>query len=235
MKSKLFLNADVGEGMQSDAELMPYLTYANIACGGHFGNSKSISETLQLAIQHGVKVGAHPSYPDKANFGRKSILISRELLFENVKNQIEFFLSECEKQGVKMNHIKLHGALYNDVFSTAEYTQWFCHWVQSNFPGILVFSPLKAIPFLLDAQKPFSVTEVFADRNYKQDLSLVERSNPKAVLKTVEEVKNQVNIIVSGKVITIEGEEKKIEAQTLCVHGDHPLVLEIAKVLSVMM
>jgi len=183
------------------------LTYANIACGGHFGNSKSISETLQLAIQHGVKVGAHPSYPDKANFGRKSILISRELLFENVKNQIEFFLSECEKQGVKMNHIKLHGALYNDVFSTAEYTP----------------------------QKPFSVTEVFADRNYKQDLSLVERSNPKAVLKTVEEVKNQVNIIVSGKVITIEGEEKKIEAQTLCVHGDHPLVLEIAKVLSVMM
>ena len=110
---KIQLNADVGEGMLNDIELMPFLTYANIACGGHIGDENSVRKTIKLAQKYEVKVGAHPSYPDKGNFGRESILMSFQDLEQTIIEQVDLFLKSAEVLKATMYHIKLHGALYN--------------------------------------------------------------------------------------------------------------------------
>jgi len=229
MKKKLFLNADVGEGMRNDKELMPYLTYANIACGGHFGTDETIFNTLQLAKKNDVKVGAHPSYPDPENFGRKSLQISREELAKTLKKQIDQFIEQCELIPIKMNHIKLHGALYNDVFGSKEFTLWFISFIKENYPKTLVFIPVFAESFITEVEKRIVLIEAFADRNYNNDLTLVSRSNSKAILGSIKKIKEHVLFISKGEIKTIEEEKKQCEADTLCVHGDHPLALKIAK------
>jgi len=232
MKKKLFLNADVGEGMRNDTELMPYLTYANIACGGHFGTNETILKTIQLAGINSVKVGAHPSYPDPERFGRKSLEISREALEESLKKQIDLFLEQCELAAVKMNHIKLHGALYNDVFNSKELTLWFLGFIKNNYPNTIVFVPIASVPLIPEESQKIVMIEAFADRNYNADLSLVSRSNSKAILGSIKKVITHVSSIINNQIITIGGEKKTCSADTLCIHGDHPLAIEIAKKVS---
>lgn len=226
---QLLLNADMGEGMPNDATIMPYLSYANIACGGHFGTPDTILHALKLASNNKVKVGAHPSYPDPENFGRKSIQISRDQLAQSLKNQIDQFEKQCANVGINMNHIKLHGALYNDVFNNQEFTQWFVTFVAHHYPKANIFVPLSAMHFIKAKHKNNSIIEAFADRNYNSNLSLVSRSKPKAILGSVNKVIAHVTAIANKKIITINGETKSCEADTLCVHGDHPLALEIVQ------
>ena len=233
MKNKLFLNADVGEGMLNDELLIPYLTYANIACGGHYGNEASIANALKIAVFNKVKVGAHPSYPDIENFGRSSMQLSREAIFESVKQQINLFVAQCERFKIKMNHIKLHGALYNDVFNSEEYTKWFFDWVNNYYPNTYIFIPIAAVSYISTSQKSNALVEVFADRNYGSNLTLIARSNPKAILNSVDQIVNHVSCMVhNGQITTLQGEIKFVEAQTLCIHGDHPLAVSIAKKLT---
>lgn len=233
MKNKLLLNADVGEGVSNDELLIPYLSYANIACGGHYGNETSIANTLKIAIFNKVKVGAHPSYPDIKNFGRRSIQLPRAVVFDSVKQQINLFVAQCDRFKIKMNHIKLHGALYNDVFNSEEYTKWFFEWVDNHYPETYIFIPIAAISYISTSQRKSALIEVFADRNYENNLTLVARSNPKAVLNSVDEIVSHVSCIIhNGHITTLSGEIKTVEAQTLCIHGDHSLAVSIAEKLA---
>lgn len=232
MKNNLKLNADIGEGMPNDAALMPYLSYVNIACGGHFGSAATINETIKLAEKFAVKVGAHPSYPDLENFGRKSVIISKKALYLSLKKQIELFKECCALHQLKMHHIKLHGALYNDIFSSEIDTRYFINWVIEQYPNVKIFVPLIAVSFVLEHQKKHIIIEAFADRNYNDDLSLVSRYKPKAILGSVKKIEQQLSSILNGRITTIMGTDIKISAQTLCIHGDHPLAVEIAQSLN---
>ena len=107
------INCDLGEGIGNDAEIMPYINSCNIACGGHFGDLQTIKETILLAQKYAVKVGAHPSFPDKENFGRKLMTLSDNDLMDSISQQIKLFHQACNETGARMHHVKLHGALYN--------------------------------------------------------------------------------------------------------------------------
>ncbi|MEX2350146.1 MAG: LamB/YcsF family protein, partial [Flavobacteriaceae bacterium] len=118
MQKAIDINADLGEGCGFDNRIMPLISSCNIACGGHFGDEDSITEALQLAKKHKVKVGAHPSYPDRENFGRKILKISKEKLKDSLLTQLRLIQSICDKNEIELNHVILHGALYK--FDTIE-------------------------------------------------------------------------------------------------------------------
>ena len=224
------LNADVGEGIGNDVALMPFLTYANIACGGHVGDENSIKETIKLAKINNVKIGAHPSYPDKENFGRKSMSFDFIELEKIIDQQIDVFLNIAKSLKVSMHHIKLHGALYNDVFTNETATQWFLNYAFEKYKGVKIFVPLGAKNFVESNYQNLVIYEAFVDRNYNDKLQLVSRSQPNASIENPTEAFNHVQyLFVENKLISITGKLHMITADTFCLHGDNPKVLAIAK------
>ncbi|WP_010181850.1 LamB/YcsF family protein [Aquimarina agarilytica] len=228
-QNTIAINADLGEGMENDVQLIPYLSYANIACGGHAGSETVIEQTILLANQHKVRVGAHPSYPDIENFGRKSMAISQSALELSLLNQIKLFEEIAIQLKVSMHHIKLHGALYNDVFRSAKKTQWFLNWSATHFKNSTLFIPCGAKQFM-PKNYPNIIYEAFADRNYNADLSLVSRNEINAILQTPEVVVKHVQqMLLEHTVTSVEGKKVAMKPDTFCLHGDHPNVLPIAK------
>ena len=228
----LLLNADVGEGIDVDNVLTPFLTFANIACGGHAGNRQTITQTIKLAKKYNVKIGAHPSYIDKENFGRVSHKLPIADLEKLLQNQIDFFTEQANVLNMDMHHIKLHGALYNDVFANNEMTYWFLNWCQKKYPKAKIFVPLAALTFVPDSFKKIVLIEAFADRNYSDNLQLISRKESNACLESIEEVEKHVRAIMDNKLITLKGKVFKVQVDTLCLHGDYPKVLEFAKIIS---
>ena len=227
---KIDINCDLGEGMGNDAQLMPYLGSCNIACGGHFGDVKSMTAAIKLAQLHGVNVGAHPSFPDPENFGRKLMNISRQKLQETLYHQVTIFQQICDKLNVEMHHIKLHGALYNLAANDAEIAAVVLNAFAAVHADIKIYVPYNsAIAILADDYFPI-VYEAFADRSYNPDLSLVNRDLVGAVITDKKRAWQQVlTIIKTGKVKSIDGEEVAIKADTFCVHGDQCNAVEIVK------
>jgi len=230
---KIDLNCDLGEGMGNDADLMPYLGSCNIACGGHFGDHSSMTAAVKLAIKHGVNVGAHPSFPDKENFGRKIIDISKEDLHQSLHQQISNFKSVCAEQDIAMHHIKLHGALYNLAANDAEIAALVLNVFAAVEADIKIYVPYNsAIAILADEYFPI-LYEAFADRNYNSDLSLVNRSYKNAVITDKRQAWDQASSIINTeKVKAINGEMVAIKADTLCVHGDQENALELLQFIS---
>ncbi len=228
MAIKIDINCDLGEGMGNDAQLMPFLGSCNIACGGHFGDSKTMETAIQLAKKYHVNVGAHPSYPDKENFGRKIIDISRDELHQSLVQQISDFQTICTQNNVVMHHIKLHGALYNLAANDAEIAAVVLNAFAKVQAEIKIYVPyFSAIAILAEDYFPI-VYEAFADRSYNADLSLVSRNESNAVITDKQQAWQQVkNIIETGKVSTINGGIANIKADTFCVHGDNDNALEI--------
>lgn len=227
---KIKLNADVGEGMANDVELMPFLTYANIACGGHTGSLESIKKTIKLAQKREVKVGAHPSYPDKANFGRQSLAINKEGLQQTICEQVDLFLEAATELCATMHHIKLHGALYNDVFKDLRKTNWFLNFVTEKYKEVKIFAPFLVKDFIDEKFNDLVIYEAFADRNYNNQLQLISRSLPNACMENENEALKHVKLLfLQNKLITIEGNEHNVKADTFCLHGDNPNVLAIAQ------
>ena len=227
---KIALNADVGEGMESDSDLMKYLTYANIACGGHFGNSETIKEAIQLAKINGVKIGAHPSYPDTENFGRKSLNIDRSSLEDTLLHQINEFLEISISENIQMHHIKLHGALYNDVFQNEKLTVWFLNWVNEKYKNVRIFVPVAAKEYIENKYQEKVIYEAFADRNYNAQLQLISRSHNKASITDPNiALKHVKSMFEDNVLISIEGGIKQLKADTFCLHGDNLNALLIAE------
>lgn len=234
MKKNAFpfdINCDLGEGMDNDEALMTLIDSCNIACGGHTGDEKSILEALLLAKKYGVKVGAHPSYPDRENFGRKYMAFEPQLLSTIILKQIQFFDRICQAEGLEMEHIKLHGALYNFAAKDDVTAFTVIHLVREYFPEACLYCPAESLMAYMAIESGIKTKrEVFADRSYNDDLTLVERSHPKALLTDEAEVLEHVGWMVNEKKIkTITGKLVPIEAETICIHGDNPSAFEILK------
>ena len=225
---KIDINCDLGEGMKNDAQIMPYLDSCNIACCGHFGTHKTIVEAIRLAQKQGVKVGAHPSFPDRENFGRKIMAISRKELTDSLYQQIQSFKQACDELGVQMHHIKLHGALYNLVTHDTEIAALCLNVFAATSPDITIYVPDGSVISML-AEDYFPLCfEAFIDRQYHKDLSLVSRGKEGAVIKDIKKAWEQMQMLIEqGQVKTREGEFIAIKADTFCLHGDEDNALDL--------
>ncbi|WP_219009839.1 5-oxoprolinase subunit PxpA [Aquimarina litoralis] len=229
---KVILNADVGEEAGFDDQIMQYVSWCNIACGVHAGSDEVIKKTIDLAIQHDVKIGAHPSYPDRENFGRVSMEIPNENLVETLTDQILKVKKFTEEAGAELHHVKPHGALYNDAMKNNDVANSIIAAVKNIDKSLLIISPKDSFISFLCKDDLEMKYEVFADRNYHKDLTLVPRSKSNAVIKNPEEVFEHVwKMISEQKIKTIEGEEVAVFFDTICVHGDNPKSVEILKYL----
>lgn len=229
------INADVGEDIGNESDLMPFLSSCNIACGGHAGDLQTMTEVVKLAKSHNVKIGAHPSFPDKANFGRVNMKMSAADLYSSLKQQIRNLQSVLHSENAQLHHIKPHGALYNLAAKDEKTAKVIIEVVKSMAMPIQLYAPYKSVIAELAMLENIPVTfEAFADRNYNEDLSLVSRKNNSAILLEKEAVLSHVlNIIKYQKVTSVSGVEVPIKAETICVHGDTKNAFEILKYLSV--
>lgn len=236
MKRSIDINADLGEGTGIDAALMPYLSSCNIACGGHFGTDESMRETVGMAKLHGVKIGAHPSFPDRDNFGRKVMSMTKESLTDSIYFQLLKFLAVCESEEVKLNHIKLHGALYNYAAKDAPTSDAVVEAITQ-----LKMQPILYVPYNSVLHKKAEnllplCFEAFIDRRYDDSGALVPRKEAGALIVSAEEAWRQLKLMVlEGKVITGSGKKIPVQASTYCIHGDTPDSVEILKYLRKML
>lgn len=228
---ELQLNCDVGEGLNSEALLMPYIQLCNIACGGHAGDEISMKNVVDLAIKHQVKIGAHPSYPDKENFGRKSVKMSFEDLKKAILSQINALNSIVINSNSGLYHIKAHGALYNDLAKDKALALLFLEIIAPFKKTCKLLVPYNSEIEKCAVQQGFSILyEAFADRNYNNDLSLVARSMNNATITDINKINKQIkNIISNQKLTTITGEKRTIKADTFCVHSDTKNAVEIVQ------
>lgn len=222
------INADVGEGLGNEKLIMPFLNSCNIACGGHAGDAKTIKRTIKLAKKHNLNIGAHPSYPDRTNFGRVSMDISALQLKKELLKQLNLFHEIAIENDVKISHIKPHGALYHDISkntSSAKILIEVLHEMDLNAKLVL---PYKA-PMLSFFSSHFLLErEAFIDRRYNIDLTLVSRDKKNAViLEAKEAVQQLVDMVKKNRVNTIQRVYRDLKADTFCIHGDHPNVLPI--------
>ena len=227
---KIKLNCDLGESfgawtMGHDSEVMPYIDQANIACGFHGGDPLVMQKTLALAKQHQVSVGAHPSYPDLVGFGRRSMACSSEEIIALIHYQVAALDGMASAQGLSIDYVKPHGALYNDMMAKAEvFTAILV--ALSQYPKKLTLM-LQATPELAAFKtqaNEFGIAvyaEAFADRCYDDDGRLVARSQAGAVLNKAAMLAQVKQLTEQGTVTTLSGKVLKLNVDSICVHGDN--------------
>lgn len=226
------INCDLAEGGNQDAEIMPHISSCNIACGGHFGNMSTVEKAVQFAKKNKVKIGAHPSYPDFKNFGRRKINISSQKLKDSLKEQIQFVINSCQKNNVNFHHIKAHGALYNAMENDEKLCQIFFEVLQEINKKIVVFvSPKSKLRAYKSPLIKYWI-EGFGDRTYQDDLSLTLRSENDALLTKPEDVLNQILAQKRACIITQNDLKIAQNFDTICLHSDTPNALEIIKYIS---
>lgn len=232
MKHKIHINCDLGEGGKYDAELMPLISACNIACGGHAGNLETIQHTVRLAMQNDTEIGAHPSYPDKENFGRKSIQMNADDLKVSIEAQVMTLIQIAEAEGGKMTHIKLHGALYNDAAKDENIAKIVLESFRLLKSDFRLYVPANSVIQEMAMGEFECFVEAFADRNYNEDFSLVSRNDKNALITNEENVLEHVYGIFSEEELkTINGEILELKADTFCLHSDTPSAIQILKYL----
>ena len=234
MRHTIDLNCDLGEYSskteeQKEIAIIPYVSSANIACGLHAGNQLSIKKTISRAVQNNVGVGAHPSFPDRDNFGRKAMTMAEDVLRQVIRRQLEDFANCASAVGAQMTHVKAHGALYNMAAVDLSLAAVICETIYDINPHLLVFG--LANSFWVRAANDAGIVlieEAFADRRYLSGSQLVPRSNKQALISDALEAEQQVLRLVRDKVVTsIDGAEHGVEAGTICIHGDSDFALNI--------
>ena len=225
------INCDLGEGLNNEHVIMPLINSCNIACGGHAGDSQTMIECVEISIKNDVEIGAHPSYPDKENFGRKKIDISRSELYFSLIDQIERLNSIAVSYGKKLHHIKAHGALYNQMFSDKDLSDFYLDTIKGFQEDCYIYIPYNSEIEKSALEKGFKIMyEAFGDRAYNDNLSLVSRDIKGALINNPKLVIDQIsNIIDSEKVKSINGKQKSIKADTICIHSDTDNSIEILK------
>ena len=225
------INADVGEGVGNEAQLLPLISSCNIACGGHAGDTDIMREVVRLAKENKVKIGAHPSFPDKEYFGRKDMDMSCAALFSEIKDQIKRLLRILREEQATLHHIKPHGALYNKAATDKITATVVVEAIKGISMPMALYVPYGSVIAEIARQENVPVIyEAFADRNYNDDLTLISRSEPNAVITDANEMFAHVyRMAVHQKVKTISGAEVPIRARTYCIHGDNPKALELTK------
>ena len=227
----LNINCDLGEGLNNEHIIMPLIDSCNIACGGHAGDIGSMIECVEISIKNNVRIGAHPSYPDKINFGRKKIDISPSELSYSIISQIESLATIADSYGLELNHIKAHGALYNQMIIDTELSNLYLDTIKEFKKKCSLYIPYKSEIEKIALKKGFSIIyEVFGDRNYNDDLSLVSRNNENALITDPESVVNHIKTIKETESVkTINGNYKKIKFDTICIHSDTNNSIDILK------
>ena len=231
MNKLIDINCDVGEGLDNEANLMPFISSCSIACGEHAGDEETIKKTIQLALQHNVKIGAHPSFPDRENFGRKVLAMPINDLKLSLEAQIKLVKRNVEELGAELNHVKAHGALYNLSAIDSKTAEALIEVVKNTANEAYLYVPYGSFLETLAKKNGLKTkVEAFADRNYNTDLTLVSRSQQNAVIIDPKLVaKHLLNMILDNRVISIDGVGVKMEAQTYCIHGDNPSAISILK------
>jgi UPF0271 protein len=224
--SSIDFNCDLGEGAGNDAGLMPLVTSANIACGGHAGNEATMRATVALAQKHDVAIGAHPSFPDREHFGRRELEMSPEEIWATVMIQIMAL-----RTIVPLRHVKPHGALYNLAARDAVVAGVIADAVLAVDKELILFALAGSELVKAGRARGLRVAEeVFADRTYQADGSLTPRSRPEAMIQDENTVVAQVlRMIREGKVRSIDGVDVPIKADTICLHGDGPNAVAFAQ------
>ena len=225
---RIDLNCDLGEGAGNDAELMPLITSANVACGAHAGNLDTMIETVELAARHRVMIGAHPGYFDLENFGRAERAIAPAEASRLVLMQIEQLF---EVAGTRLRHVKLHGALYNQVSRDALLAEAVVSDLARLWPDLILYAMAGSQLARAAQARGLSVAaEVFADRTYQEDGLLTPRNAPGALIRDEDAMVAQVlSIVQRGVVRTAGGTEVPVVADTICLHGDTPEAVAFAE------
>ena len=224
------INCDLGEGMKNDADLMPYISSCNVACGGHFGSIETIRATIKLAKKYGVKVGAHPSYPDRENFGRKRLDISPDELEKSVSSQLSDFMNVCAEEGITPHHIKLHGALYNVAATDESTAKIIALTLQKLNLSLSIYTPKHSILAQHLNNSISVIPEAFLDRTYQENGDLVNRKEENAIIDSPDLAWEQLKMMYfDQEVISVLGARIPVIAETFCIHGDGENALEIAQ------
>jgi len=231
MKLSVDINADLGEGAGHDEELFALISSANIATGFHAGEPRSIFESIRAAKGKSVAVGAHPSFDDRENFGRKDIKVPIQELFTQLVYQIGAFYSLALAAGARAKHVKPHGALYNMAVRDQEMAEAIAHAILAVDSALILFAPANSAMERAGQKAKLQVArEIFADRNYLNDGWLVPRTRPDALLRDPNEAAQRVlRMLREGKVRSIEGQDVEVRGDTICVHGDTPGAVEFAR------
>lgn len=229
------LNCDLGESFGNytcgmDGDVLPFISSANVACGFHASDPLVMAKTVSLAKAAGVRVGAHPGYPDLVGFGRRNMSVSPAELKAMVQYQIGALSAFCKANGMTLQHVKPHGAMYNMAGKDLALAQAICEGIAEVDPGLILLGLSGSR--LLEAASMVGLkaaSEVFADRAYEEDGSLVARSKPGAMVTDSEQMLSRVIAMVKkGTVVSITGKEIPLRADSVCLHGDNPHAVEFA-------
>lgn len=231
---RIDLNCDLGElegddGLAIDAAVLPHVSSANVACGTHAGNATSIRQLAVLCREHGVAFGAHPGYPDRTGFGRTVIPMSPLEITNSVAAQIALAAAIADSEGIRLSHVKPHGALYNLSATDSAVAEAIATAVRRAYPAARLVGLASSKLIAAGRAMGLATTnEVFADRSYRGDGTLVPRDQPRAILQDANEIAQRiVEMVRDGKVRTTDETEIPVVAESVCVHGDTQNCLEI--------
>ncbi|MFJ7647654.1 5-oxoprolinase subunit PxpA [Lysinibacillus sp. NPDC097279] len=230
------INCDMGESvdaftLDNDEKILDYVTSINIACGYHAGNHTIMHNTVRNAIRKNVLIGAHPGYPDLQGFGRRNMDFSAEEIYNMIVYQVGALQAFVSVEKGTLHHVKPHGALYNQSANNIEKATAIVNAVYDLNPTYVLYCLAGSEMVKIAKEKGLTVyEEVFSDRNYNEDGTLVSREEANALIQTEEEMLVHVkNILTSNEVMSVQQKKIKISAQTLCIHGDGPHALAYAK------
>lgn len=228
---RINLNADLGEGMGDDAAMLGIVASANVACGGHAGDADSMRRTARLAREHGVSIGAHPSYPDPQGFGRRAMALSPAELENQIAFQLGALKGVAALEAERVTHVKPHGALNNLACTDRSVADTICRAVRAIDPGMILLAP--AASELVAAGRAAGlvvVEEIFADRAYLPDGQLVPRSRPDAMIHGADACLAHVLAMLEARaLIAVDGTRIATPISSICVHGDNPDAVAIAR------
>ena len=228
------LNCDMGEGYGNDAELMKYISSANIACGYHAGDENTMRTTVECAIKNNVAIGAHPAFADRENFGRKNMILSPGEVYDLTLKQITRLNDIVSKLDARLHHVKPHGALYNMAAKDIIMADAIAKAI-ADFDGTLFFYGLANSEMAAAARK-YSIkfcAEVFADRTYEPDGSLTPRTKPNALIEDIaESVSAALRMVEEQQIICNDKSRIAVKADTICLHGDGSHALDFARTIS---
>jgi UPF0271 protein len=216
------LNCDMGEGLPTDLQLMPFISSANIACGFHAGDGKTMKQTVELCLQQGVAIGAHPGFDDREHFGRMELSLSPQAVYDLITTQIVALQQICSFFHTRVHHVKPHGALYNMAARDISLAKSMAKAIKETDAGLIVYglSGSYLISESLSMQLK-TANEVFADRTYQDDGKLTSRKQPNALIEEENLSALQVlQMIKQQKVTSVSGKQLPVTADTVCIHGD---------------
>jgi len=228
------LNADLGEGCGDDLAIIPLLSSANISCGAHAGSETDILRALKACKLHRVCVGAHPSYPDRANFGRQAMTMPASELIRSLQQQLRYFQQLADDTGVVLAYVKPHGALYNQAADDNDLARLVADVIKAHRADLVVLTlPGSALCHAAKSVNLPVYQEAFADRAYLVTGQLVPRNQPGAVLDHQTALQQSLRLVQTGTIHSIDHQEILLAADSLCLHGDSPEALQLARELSI--